>query len=131
MRRFIDLNQPSGLFVKVIGFFMVLLPAVLYGVVLLWSQAEALRTLLLSMIRISLAAGVLVLIVFIVLIAVEQIQDHYFDAQYRKQRSQKVALADGYYECQYCGNRRVRGSDNTCGVCGRELTLEGKAETRG
>ncbi len=121
MRRFLDLNQPATVFVKVIGFLLVLLPGALYSIVLLGGEASPMRAFLLGAIRASLAAGVLVLIVFVVLVVAEQMQDHYFDAQYRKQRSQKVPSADGYYECQYCGNRRVRGSDKTCDVCGREI----------
>ncbi len=124
MRRLLDLNQPSTAFVKVIGFSVVLLPAVLYGAALLWRGVELIRTVLLSAIKVSWMVGATVLIIFIALIVVEQVQDHHFDAQYRKQRSQEVALANGYYECQYCGNRRVRGNDRTCSVCGRELMLE-------
>jgi hypothetical protein len=123
MRRLLNLNQPSMMFVKVIGFFMVLIPAVLYGIVLLGSKTEILRTFLLSMIKVSLGVGGFVFVVFLILIVVEQIQDHYFDAQYQKQRSQKVLLANGYYECQYCGNPRVLENDKTCNVCGKEFVL--------
>lgn len=81
------------------------------------------RTLLLSMIKISFLVGAFVFTVFLVLIVVEQVQDHYFNAQYQKQRSQKIRLANGYYECQYCGNQRVRENDKTCEVCGKEFAL--------
>jgi hypothetical protein len=123
MRRFLNLNQPGTILVKVIGFFVVLLPAVLYGIALIWSETGILRTLLLSLISVSFVVGTIVFVVFLVLIVVEQIQDHYFDAQYQKQRSQKVFLANGYYECQYCGNQKVRENDQTCSVCGKELIL--------
>jgi uncharacterized paraquat-inducible protein A len=121
MRRLLNLNQPSLVFVEVIGFLMVLIPAVLYGVVLLWKETGSIRTLLLSLIKVSFLLGAFVLIVFLVLIIVEQVQDHYLDAKYQKQRSQKVSLANGYYECQYCGNQRVKENDNTCDVCGKEF----------
>ena len=121
MRRLLDLNQPGTTFVKVIGFFLVLLPAVLYGIVLIWSGTGIIRTLLLKFIKVSLMAGAFVWIVFLLLIVVEQIQDHYFDAHYQKQRDQKVPLADGYYECQYCGNQRVLENDRACNVCGKEF----------
>jgi hypothetical protein len=123
MRRFLTLNQPSTMFMKVIGFFVVVLPVVLYSIARIWSEAGSIRTLMLSLIKVSFVVGTFVFLVFLVLIIVEQIQDHHFDAQYQKQRSQKVLLADGYYECQYCGNQKVRENDKTCNVCGKELTL--------
>jgi uncharacterized paraquat-inducible protein A len=123
MRRLLNLNQPSMMFVKVIGFFMVLIPAVLYGIILLGSKTEIIRTFLFSMIKVSLGVGAFVFVVFLILIVVEQIQDHYFDARYQKQRSQKVLLANGYYECQYCGNPSVLENDKTCNMCGKEFGL--------
>jgi hypothetical protein len=123
MRRLLNLNQPSVVFVKLIGFFLALIPAVLYGILLLWSETGIIRTLLLSIIKVSFVVGAFVFIVFLALIVLEQIQDHFFDIQYQKQRCQKVLLANGYYECQYCGNQRVREHDKTCDVCGKEFAL--------
>ncbi len=124
MRRLLNLNQPSTIFLKVIGFFVVLLPAVLYGIVLAWGKTGMITTLLLSMIKVSFVVGAFVIIVFLVLITVKQVQDHSYDVRYQKQRSQKVLLANGYYECQYCGNQKVRENDKSCNVCGKEFTLE-------
>jgi hypothetical protein len=123
MRRLLNLNQPGVVFVKLIGFFLVLIPSVLYGIVLLWLETGIVRTLLLSIIKVSFVVGAFVFIVFLALIVLEQIQDHFFDIQYQKQRCQKVLLANGYYECQYCGNQRVREHDKTCDVCGKEFAL--------
>lgn len=124
MRRFLNLNQPGAMFLKLIGFFVVLLPAALYGIVLLWSGTGIITTLLLSMIKVSFVVGAFVFTVFLMLIVVEQIQDHYYDVQYQKQRSRKLLLANGYYECQYCGNQKVRENDESCNVCGKEFALE-------
>jgi uncharacterized paraquat-inducible protein A len=124
MRRLLNLNQPSTMFLKVIGFLWILLPAVLYGIVLLWNGAETITALLLSMIKVSFIAGAFVFMVFLVLIIVEQIQDHYYDDRYQKQRSQKVLLVNGYYECQYCGNQKVQETDKSCNICGKEFALE-------
>ena len=90
MRRLLNLNQPGAIFVRLIGLFMVLIPAILYGIVLLWSGAGFVRTLMLSMIKVSFVVGGFVFIVFMILIVVEQIQDHVFDAQYQKQRILKI-----------------------------------------
>lgn len=121
MRRLLNLNQSSMLFMKVIGFLMVLFPAILYGIILIWDETIIIKTLFLSMIKVSFGLGAFVSIVFLVLVVVEQIQDHYFDAWYQKQRNQKVSLANGYYECQYCGNQKVRENDKICNVCGKEF----------
>lgn len=121
MRRLLNLNYPSRVFVEVIGLFLVLIPVVLYGVVLLWNETGTIRTLLVSLIKVSFLLGAFVLIVFLVLILAEQVQDRYFDAKYQKQRGQKVLLTNGYYECQYCGNQRVKENDQICDVCGKEF----------
>ena len=126
MRRCLDLNQPGVVFVKVIGLLMVIIPAVLYGIRLLWGQTENVRILLLSMMKVSFAAGGLVFAVFLALIVAEQIQDHDFHVQYQKQRDQKVLVANGYYECQYCGNQKVRANDAACNVCGKEFAPAGR-----
>ena len=126
MRRCLDLNQPGVVFVKVIGLLMVIIPAVLYGIRLLWGEAENVRILLLSMMKVSFAAGGLVFAVFLALIVAEQIQDHDFHVQYQKQRDQKVLVANGYYECQYCGNQKVRANDAACNVCGKEFAPAGR-----
>lgn len=124
MRRLLNLNQPSTTFLKIIGFFVVLLPAVLYGIKLAWNEAGVITTLLRSLIKISLVVGASVFIVFLMLIVVEQIQDYYYDIQYQKQRSPKVVLVNGFYECQYCGNQKVRKNDKVCNVCGKDFAPE-------
>lgn len=124
MRRFLNLNQASTIFLKVIGFLVVLLPAALYGIVLVWSGTGIITDLLLSMIKVSFVVGAFVFTVFLMLIVVEQIQDHYYDVRYQKQRSQKLLLANGYCECQYCGNQKVRENDEICNVCGQGFALE-------
>lgn len=124
MRRYLDLNQPSAVFLKLIGLLVAIIPAVLYGFLRLCSGTGTIGTFLLSLMKSSFAAGVSVLIVFLILIAVEQVQDHYFDILYKKQLGKKILLVNGSYECQYCGNRRVQEKDKTCEVCGKEFALE-------
>jgi hypothetical protein len=121
MRRFLNLNQPGILFLKLIGLFTVMIPAVLYVFLLAFRVAESIRSLLFGVIKVSFVVGALICVVFLVLIIVEQVQDHYFDVQYQKQRDQKIFLGQGDYECQYCGNQKVRENDRICSVCGREF----------
>lgn len=120
MRRMLNLNQPSIVFAKIVGLFIVVIPALLYGISLLSDRVEIVN-ILLRAIKISFAIGASVLVVLLLLIIVEQIQDHYFDVAYQKSRGTKLLLANGNYECQYCGNRQVKENDKTCQVCGREL----------
>jgi len=103
-----------------IGLCAVVIPAVLYCALLLLKQPE-INIILRSMIQISFTIGATLFVILIGLIAVEQVQDHYFDVQYQKNRDRKLPLADGNYECQYCGNQKVKESDKTCRVCGKEL----------
>jgi hypothetical protein len=119
MRRILNLNQSGFLFVKLIGLFSVAIPAVLYGLSFLLSGAIV--SILLKMTKVSFGIALLIFVVFLVLLIVEQIQDHFIDVQYQKNQSHKLPLSDGSYECQYCGNRNVKKNDKTCGVCGRVL----------
>lgn len=121
MRRILNLNQPSMVFVKIFGLFAVAIPAILYCILLLVSDAEILSTFLRRAIRVSFAIGILIFVVLLILIIAEQIQDRYIDGRYRKNRDRKLPLADGNYECQYCGNQKVKENDKTCWVCGRTL----------
>ena len=120
MRRILNLNQPGIVFVKIIGLFIVVIPVLLYCTVLLLNNIGV-TGILLGVIRVSFAIGVLAFVVLLALIAVEQIQDHYIDVQYQNNRGRRLPLANGDFECQYCGNQKVKESDKICWVCGREL----------
>lgn len=109
------------IFVKVIGLFIVIIPAFLYGLRILLGGTGSISILLSGLIKISFAVGTLTVVVFLVLMIAEQVQDYYFDKQYQKQRSKKVLLPNGNYECQYCGSQKVTEHDKICQVCGREF----------
>jgi len=121
MPRLLNLNQSGIQFVKVIALFGGVIPAVLYGISFGLGLADIHLIFLSSAIKISFAIGLIVLIVFLFLIIAEQVQDHYLARLYEKNRGRKLPLADGNYECQYCGNRKVQEVDKTCQVCGRDL----------
>jgi len=120
MRRILNLNQPGTVFLKGIGLFIVVIPAVLYCTLFLLSGAE-IAIVLRGMIRISFAIGASLFVILLALIIVEQIQDYHIDVQYQNNRDRKLPLANGNYECQYCGNQKVKENDKTCRVCGKEL----------
>lgn len=121
MRRILNLNHSSTTFVKLIVLFVGIIPAVLYCILLLFAEAEIVSMLLHRIIRVSFSIGIFIGAVFLVLILAEQIQDHWFDVQYQKNRDHKTLLANGNYECQYCGNQKLKENDKTCWVCGRAL----------
>jgi hypothetical protein len=120
MRRVLNLNGPSRIFLRLIGLFAILIPAVFYSVLHVVKQPE-INFILRSIMQTSFTIGAVLFAILLGLIVVEQIQDHYIDMQYQKNRDRKRPLADGNYECQYCGNRGVKENDKTCRVCGKEL----------
>ncbi len=77
--------------------------------------------IILSVISISFNAGIVLLILFLLLLAVEFAQDRSRDIHYQSIRNRKLKISDEYYECQGCGNRLVRVTDSKCQVCGRDL----------
>lgn len=121
MRRILNLNQPGMLFVKLIGLFMIIIPSASYAFLLAFRLTGTIRTILFSGIKISFGFGGLIFLVFLILIVLEQIQDHYFDVQFQRQRDQKILLSNGNYECQYCGNQKVKKNDKICSACGKEF----------
>ncbi len=120
IRRALNLNQPSAVFLKLIGLFLALIPSILYCASLFLGDVEIIGALH-NMIRVSFVIGASVAAVLLVLVILEQIQDRNIDLLYQKNRDQKLPLADGNYECQYCGNQKVKENDRVCSVCGREL----------
>jgi len=70
-------------------------------------------------VTVSLAAGVALQLVFVGLLTIEFLQDRQIDSQYHQTQHFKIKLADGYYECQYCGSQKVRAADKQCPICGK------------
>lgn len=120
MRRILNLNESGIILVKIIALFAGAIPAILYLISLLLTEEQMTRVLLRA-IRVSFTIGIFIFIALLVLIIAEQIQDHFIDVRYQKNQHRKLSLGDGNYECQYCGNRKIKENDKTCGACGREL----------
>ena len=121
MRRRLDLNGLSTRIVVVIALCLGVIPGALYLASRLLSLAPATRAALQAAGTAFLVAGILLAVGFGILIVVEQIQDRIFDAWYRRNRRRKLRLADGRYECQFCGNRDVSAGDRSCRVCGKQF----------
>jgi uncharacterized membrane protein len=121
MRRILNLNQSSAVFVKLIVLFVGIIPAISYSILFLSNEVGDESAFFHRLIRVSFSIGVLIFVVFLVLLIAEQIQDHWIDIEYRKNQNQKLPLANGKYECQFCGNQKLTENDKTCRVCGKAL----------
>lgn len=66
-------------------------------------------------------SGALLLVTLVILLVIEAFQDRAMDQNYRKQRSRRLPVGNGSYECQYCGSRKVHAEDRTCPICGRDV----------
>jgi hypothetical protein len=73
----------------------------------------------------SLIIGTFILVFFIVLLSIEFRQDKNIIKQYTLNKRTKMALGDGTYECQSCGNRIIKAADAYCGICGTIFNTEG------
>jgi uncharacterized paraquat-inducible protein A len=69
-------------------------------------------------IKLSSAIGVSILLFLAILLAIELKQDKRINATYSKNKNTKIELPNGYYECQNCGNQKLRKDEKICPVCG-------------
>ncbi len=121
MKRFLNLNSYGTRSLVVIGFFLIIVPGISYLGSQLVSTPYPMAQFLIALAKISALVGAILLAAFIILLALEQVQDGIIFRQYRKQRGKKLPISDGLYECQFCGCRTVREFDAICPVCGKRL----------
>lgn len=121
MKRFLNLNEFGGKALVAIAIVGVGIPGVLYMVSLtldaLGIHWPGMRFLIWG----ALGAGGLLLLGFLVLLIIEQIQDHVLYQMYLKSRGKRIRTAENLYECPYCGNRKIREFEHQCPVCGKIL----------
>ncbi len=121
MKRFLNLNAYGMIFLVAIGLFLFVFPAALYAGSQLLSPVNPAAPVLLNAARLSAMIGACLLAAFALLLIIEQVQDKVIFRQYLKSRNKKLLLANGRYECQFCGCRSVREIDVVCPVCGKSL----------
>ena len=126
MKRILDLNDYGVTSLLVVGFFLIILPAAFYAGSLLLGSENAIAPIFLDLAKISALAGAFLLAAFVILLTLEQVQDRIIFRQYLKNRQKRQPTAEGLYECQFCGYRRVREFDAVCPVCGKSLEREAK-----
>lgn len=74
---------------------------------------------------ISIGIGSLILLFLVVLLAVELRQDARLHRYYSAQAGRKLSHNKGVFECQSCGNRKVKAGDRSCVICGCLFAEEG------
>lgn len=62
--------------------------------------------------------GIVILVGITLWLVIEGFQDRYWNQHDLAERNRKVKLGNGMFECQNCGNRKVRGKDLSCNICG-------------
>ncbi len=121
MRRILNLNAVGGRFLLAIALLLGALPALLW-LCSLFLRAVHLNTASIPyLIRLSLISGGLLLAAFLILTALEQVQDAYLHRVYLRGRAKRIRLSSGESECPYCGNRQLQEFEKRCPVCGKDL----------
>lgn len=121
MSRILNLNDFSAKALAFIGLLGLVFPAGLWGLELLlqtwqvnWPWLAALRWILFSL-------GALLLAAFLLLVILEQIQDHWLFKRYLSSRRKRLTRPGRLGECPYCGNRQLQDFQQTCPICGHLL----------
>lgn len=68
--------------------------------------------------KLSFGVGIVILAGFSLWLIIELHQDKRLEIYYESKRNTKIDLGHGQYECQACGNRKVKLNDMACNVCG-------------
>lgn len=120
MKHKLNLNEPGSM---LSGTAMVMMVVSILIQGLAWMlERFSLRVAWLDSLAAFLAVvGVVLLLVLVVLLFIEALQDRAMNISYNKQRSRRLPVGNGYYECQYCGSRLVHEEDRICPICGHEL----------
>ncbi len=121
MKRFLNLNDFGGKMILAIAIVGICIPLALYAVSLGLDSLGIHEPVLPYLIWGSLAVGAILLLGLIVLIVVEQIQDHLLYRMYLKTRGKRIRGPRNVAECPFCGNRNIREFELYCPVCGQKL----------
>jgi hypothetical protein len=102
---------------KIIGVgivFFIFIPLILFGI----EKVLVIGNVLIPLIKISIGIGLFILAVFTGILIIELNQDKKLNSQYYNKRYSKIKLSDANYECQNCGNLKLKKDDKDCNLCG-------------
>jgi predicted RNA-binding Zn-ribbon protein involved in translation (DUF1610 family) len=111
----------GGKAVAVIAILGVGIPGVLYELSLALDALGIHWPMMRFLVWGALGVGGLLFFGFVVLLMIEQIQDHLLYQMYLRSRGKRIRTAENLYECPYCGNRKIREFEHQCPVCGKSL----------
>ena len=74
--------------------------------------------ILIAISSISFICGIIILVGFSILLAIELHQDKKLNTHYKGQQMKKLKVSENKYECQVCGNREINKYDSSCKICG-------------
>lgn len=66
----------------------------------------------------SMVTGILLIIFFALVLLINYNRVQYLRRFFMRRRRYKIETTDGYCECLYCGNKKVKKDDSSCFVCG-------------
>lgn len=92
---------------------MIVIPLILY-LLKLYVRGD----LIIVLIKTSIVIGILVLLFFSLMLIIELRQDKKINIQYNELKYQKIQVEEDLYECQHCGNQKVKEADLYCNICG-------------
>ena len=101
----------------VAGVFILIIPLLFYLLDLAVFNTAVLKW----MTKVSLAIGVIILLIFMTILMIELKQDRKRNILYNKVKFKKISISKGICECQYCGNQKVQENDLYCKVCGTKF----------
>ncbi len=119
MKRILNLNDYSVPVIKVISIIAVGLPTALWIFSYLLDRIGMRLPALERLAGVFLGIGGILLLLFLGLVVLEQIQDRVLYRQYLQKRGQQVES-----ECPYCGNRQLHSFEQFCPVCGEKVEHE-------
>lgn len=92
---------------------LIIIPSISY---FLWKMTNKIQFQIVS--KASVILGVIILLFLFVLLKIELYQDKKLDEYYRANAQSRLPLKNGLFECQICGNIRVKSGQKSCIVCG-------------
>lgn len=103
----------GGTIFKVAVNFAVTIPALFYIISLLFKETAWINIV----IKISIAIGGVILLFLLLLIAFELRQDDKINNFHERRKNTKIQISHNNYECQNCGNQKLKAEDKFCPLC--------------